>query len=71
MGTWLRSSPKANPYGSWIGTGEDLTDRRYIDCDFRDIDLTEASGNPTCESCRFSNCRFNAARFEAAAFVGC
>jgi uncharacterized protein YjbI with pentapeptide repeats len=51
---------------------QDLTGRRYVDCTFRDVDLTEATGRGVAfESCTFEGCRFNACELESAAFVGC
>ncbi len=51
---------------------EDLTRHRYVDCIFRDVDLTEAHGSGVVfESCTFENTRFNAAVLDAPAFVGC
>ena len=50
---------------------EDLTGRRYVDCTFRDVDLTEATARGvTFESCAFQGCRVNACELESAALVG-
>ncbi len=51
---------------------EDLTGRRYADCVFRGVDLTEAHGSGVVfESCTFENSKFNVAVLDAPAFVGC
>ncbi len=52
--------------------GEDLGDRRYIGCEFVDIDLTEAtSAGATFTDCVLTHVKLNASRHTASAFVGC
>jgi len=58
-------------------TGEDWYARDfgsevYVDCTFRDVDLTEAtSQGTTFQSCVFATCRLNASSHIGSAFVAC
>src|SRR6266511_177251 len=51
---------------------DELAGRRYVECEFHEVDLTEAvvSGSVFTD-CVFGNVRFNAARITDSAFTGC
>ncbi len=52
--------------------GEEVSDVRFVDCDFSDADLTEArTERCTFEECDFSGVRLNISRHERSAFLRC
>ena len=51
--------------------GRELIGETFVDCVFRDVDLTEAvTRGCTFERCEFGSCRFNASAHHTTAFVG-
>ncbi|HKG51962.1 MAG TPA: pentapeptide repeat-containing protein [Actinomycetales bacterium] len=52
--------------------GRDLSGRRFEECTFLDVDLTETtSAGALFERCRFAGVRLNASRHEGTGFVQC
>lgn len=52
--------------------GEDFADRRYVECVFRHVDMTEAtSRGAVFQECAFGNVRLNASRHVDSAFLRC
>ena len=71
------TEPPSEPVESETFSGndwyaEELDRKDYVDCEFFDIDLTEATVRGcTFTSCHFANVRFNASKHLASAYVGC
>ncbi|GAB4059715.1 pentapeptide repeat-containing protein [Catellatospora paridis] len=52
--------------------GDELEDRHFLRCTFRDVDMTELSSrNAVFEECVFGNVKFNASRHADSAFLRC